>query len=63
MEKSTSRTCTKGIHSMYGILTSDKHACFDYSHTFSDSQSQRPQFNRPFIFFINCCLVKCENNE
>ena len=27
MEKSTSRTCTKGIHSMYGILTSDMHEC------------------------------------
>ena len=53
MGKSTARACTKGIHSMYGI----------FSHFLRHDQSQRTQFNRPFIFFINYCLIKCENNE
>ena len=51
MEKSTSRTCRKGIHSMYGILTSDMHACFDYSLTFSDTVNLNGPSSTDHSFF------------
>ena len=51
MEKSTARACTKGIHSMYGILTSDMYACFDYSLTFSDMINLKDPISTDRSFF------------
>ena len=51
MEKSTARTCTKGIHSMYGILTSDMRACFDYSLNFSDTINLKGPSSTDHSFF------------
>lgn len=51
IEKSTARTCTKGIDGMYGILTSDMAACFDCSLTFSDTINLRGPRSTDHSFF------------
>ena len=51
MEKSTARTRTIGMHYMYGILTSEMHACFDYSLTFSDTINLKGPSSTDHSFF------------